>query len=491
MPFVRRHVTRRLKVAKAECDKELHRVTNSITTFFEENLREGDHESHRELRDREYGRDRDRDSRHTDPPDSLREPFVLNPADLRSALQTDESGSDGGYDAELDYSRNTRYPVASPAQEEDATHPPAPSIPINSAPALAHWASSPGLLSASSITSSPSSLRRQHTLPRDKPLSSSIDLGPASPAASATVSPPETGNSRKQGSIIPSSWSMQRLSRRLSRTIHIPPRPAQSSHSSRSTSRSRSPLPPSSTTQSSHSEHLATSSANRRSSRILVDDPIDPIMTTLYALIGVATDIIDMTVPQLTSQPKVCEMLVQRVQNIGKAWDEHPDWHGRNWYVQVLLAVASLSRVVEWWEAEKQFWNFDDNDDEQDEPLMFVTKPVDDNDSVVPSPFKPPDTSALFLDENKLGSAKPLSHGRKSRDEQPKSLLASGAPHRELEKPGRGGKLLDHNESARILATERLRLQAETAQNQNIILELNLDGDQLRWANYAWRVVVG
>ena len=30
-----------------------------------------------------------------------------------------------------------------------------------------------------------------------------------------------------------------------------------------------------------------------------------------------------------------------------KAWDNHPDWHGRNWYVQVLLAVASLSPVVE------------------------------------------------------------------------------------------------------------------------------------------------
>ena len=64
-----------------------------------------------------------------------------------------------------------------------------------------------------------------------------------------------------------------------------------------------------------------------------------------------------MSITQLTAQPKVCEALVQRIQNIGKAWDEHPDWHGRNWYVQVLLAVAGLSRVVEWWEgAERQRW---------------------------------------------------------------------------------------------------------------------------------------
>src|ERR1700692_5023742 len=64
MPFVRRHVTRRLKAAKAECDKELQRVTNNITAFFEERLRDGDHEreTDREYRERERERERDRDS---------------------------------------------------------------------------------------------------------------------------------------------------------------------------------------------------------------------------------------------------------------------------------------------------------------------------------------------------------------------------------------------------------------------------------------------
>src|SRR5882762_1868291 len=54
MPFVRRHVTRRLKAAKAECDKELQRVTNNITAFFEERLREGDLETERDRRERDY-----------------------------------------------------------------------------------------------------------------------------------------------------------------------------------------------------------------------------------------------------------------------------------------------------------------------------------------------------------------------------------------------------------------------------------------------------
>ena len=99
MPFVRRHVYRRLKAAKQECDKELQRVTNSITAFFEERLRDNDHEQDFEREQRESNRERDRES-HAGDVESLREPFVLQPAALRSALQFDEVSSDGGYEAE-------------------------------------------------------------------------------------------------------------------------------------------------------------------------------------------------------------------------------------------------------------------------------------------------------------------------------------------------------------------------------------------------------
>jgi serine/threonine-protein kinase RIM15 len=218
-------------------------------------------------------------------------------------------------------------------------------------------------------------------------------------------------------------------------------------------------------------------------------------MSALYEIIGVATDITDMSITQLTAQPKVCEALVQRIQNIGKAWDEHPDWHGRNWYVQVLLAVASLSRVVEWWEAEKSFWNFDDNDDEQDEPLTFVMKPAEEG-PIPPAPtptFKHREAEGSSLrfsadDENKLRLMRPSSHGRKSRDEMPKDLSALSSRDEPTTHTSGPNKMM---ESARILATERLRLQAETAQNQNIVMELRLDGDHFIWVNYAWRVVVG
>ncbi len=216
-------------------------------------------------------------------------------------------------------------------------------------------------------------------------------------------------------------------------------------------------------------------------------------MAALYDIIGVATDVMDMSISQLTAQPKACESLVQRVQNIGKAWDEHPDWQGRNWYVQVLLAIAGLSRVVEWWEAEKQFWNFDD-DDEMDEPLTFVMKPADD--SVPPAPTPTTRRTDMELDsfklnpedEHKLRMSRPTSQSRRTREPLPTSWSST----KDADSSLKGlPKVQENNESARVLATERLRLQAETAQNQNIVMELSLDGDRFIWVNHAWSIVVG
>ncbi|KAG6831400.1 hypothetical protein H0H92_011002 [Tricholoma furcatifolium] len=486
MPFVRRHVTRRLKAAKAECDKELQRITNNITTFFEERLREADQENERELRDRERGRDRNRESVTPDS-EQLRDALVFHAAGQNSPFQNDDCSSDGGYEAEVEYGQHSRqraFPV-----DEQYPHP----------QALTHRNSLPGLNNAASSGSqmSPSNLRRQNTSPWDRPLSSSMSSSAIAPSpASSTILLPETSLSRKSTTTNsgPTSWSTGGASsRRLSRTIHIAPRPTASGASSRSTSRSRSPLPPLST-HASFSEFIGTgpASANRRASRILVDDPVDPIMTALYDIISVATDVTDMSIAQLTAQPKVCESLVQRVQNIGKVWDDHPDWHGRNWYVQVLLAIASLSRVVEWWEAEKQFWNFDDNEDEQDEPLMFVTKSADEP-TTSRSPTKRADADVegfkLNPDDDIKHKTTPHHTVQTRRLHETKALSAISSSRQTPEIPPTPSN--KDIESARVLATERLRLQAETAHNQNIVMELSLDGDHFLWINHAWRVVVG
>ena len=473
MPFVRRHVTRRLKAAKAECDKELLRVTNNITAFFEERLREGDHETERDRRERDH------DSQPGDF-EPLRDAFIYHPSEFGSIHHPDEYSSD---DAEQEYGRHSRQGMY--------LHNSYSSSPF----LLTHSNSSSTLGNAASAQMSPISLRRQGTAPWDRPLSSSVSSSVVgSSPASSTIILPDASITRKQSNQvpIPTSWGTGSASRRLSRTIHISSRPTRSAQSSRSTSRSHSPMPPLSS-HPSFSEYSANPVLSHRSSRILVDDPVDPIMTALYEIISVATDVSDMTVAQLTAQSKICESIVQRVQNIGKAWDDHPDWHGRNWYVQVLLAVASLSRVVEWWEAEKQFWNFDDNE-EQDEPLTFVTKPAE---APLPSSSMQhvdSDVEGFRLDddEHRVRVGTPPTITRKSRDEHPKDVARTGLPT-STTTPSRAtpSKVVEAAESARVLATERLRLQAETAQNQNIVLELSLDGDHFIWVNHAWRVVVG
>ncbi|TFK28852.1 kinase-like protein [Coprinopsis marcescibilis] len=468
MPFVRRHVTRRLKAAKAECDKELQRVTGNVTAYFEERLRETDHEFERDHRER----GQDRDSQIGDH-EHLREPFAFHSGELGGG-HLDDYSSDGGYEAEIEYNRHSR---------QRGYHDGEPHRPRSS---LSHSRSTSGL-SIASVQMSPGSLKRHSAAPWDKPMSSSVSssvLG--SSPASSTIMLPETSITRKPSvtSPAPTSWSSSGASsRRLSRGIHIPPRPSASGQSSRSTSRSRSPLPPTSS-HASFSDY-ASSTFNRRSSRLFVDEPVDPIMTALYDLTAVATDVTDTSVTQLMSNPKISESVVQRVQNIGKAWDDHPDWPGRNWYVQVLLAVASLSRVVEWWEAEKQFWNFDDNNDEQDEPLMFVMKPADEEGQK---------DMELELDEFRLDDKPPSPRiSRNPKEEEEEFPLTSTEDEGALTTPSRStpSKGITSAESARVLATERLKLQAETAQNQNIVMELSLDGDHFIWVNHAWRVVIG
>ncbi|KAF9653379.1 hypothetical protein BDM02DRAFT_3087384 [Thelephora ganbajun] len=481
MPFVKRHVTRRLRNAKQECDKELQRVINFITAFFEEKLRETS-EVDQPQDDRDFrGRARDVSTRRGS--DTLKEPFTFQPADLRSALASSDAdadaSSDGGYEAEPEYPRYGVSRQRASLQESPTAQ---------DSHKLTHWSPSPGLLTAST-SSSPASLRRQHTLPKDK---QNLGTSPTSDTTSPKKPPPSVSSPPIVWSN--SGGSASAVSRRLSRSIHIPVRPARSGQSSRSTSRSRSPLP-----RPTHEELK-----HRRSSRILIDDPVDPIMSTLYEIIGVATDVIEMNVNQLIVQPKICEQFVQRIQNIGRAWDEHPEWHGRNWYVQVLLSIASLSRVVEWWEAERQFWNFDEKkEEEQDEPLIFVMKPAYEStggkeEEALPTGTK--DSHKLSADEDsKLKMTRPPSLGKRPRSETTKELampsttttsqrpsLADGE-----ETSRTPSKFVDTTESARVLATERLRLQAEKAQNQNVVMELSLDGDHILWINYAWENVVG
>ncbi|QRV87907.1 kinase response regulator receiver domain protein [Ceratobasidium sp. AG-Ba] len=440
MPFIKRHIRRRLTNAKETCDKELAKVIHSITTYVEERLREPSEPDYElDLHD-------------------LADPFVLNPGGI-GGDDTDDDTHDTDFD-----SRRSRQASAS---------------------------------------SSPNSFRRPVGLPARSIVSGGSVVSDASPSRKS--SDPVSRNSMMGPPLPPPAWQGPALTRRLSRSRpHPGSLPIGSSSNSRSTSRSRSPLPPmpsavADTPAVSSSPRTGTGTNSRRLSRMDFEEPINPFMMTLHEMTAIATDVVDMSIATLTSQPKACTELVQKVQAIGRAWDEHPDWQGRGWYVQLLLAVAGLSRVVEWWEAEKQFWNFDDDDESEMEPMVFVMKSSSQPASAnMHSSRDLPDVRSPLSRKSSSGARGTPIDGS---DTVTSEVTEEGVPENSAllspeipTKPPEDEKEPIDPEKERqqnVEETETLRIQAETAQVSTIVLELALDGEELLWTNRAWSEVMG
>jgi serine/threonine-protein kinase RIM15 len=269
----------------------------------------------------------------------------------------------------------------------------------------------------------------------------------------------------------------------------------------------------------------------------IAEPPADPYVSTLHELIAVSTDIIEMSATTLTSRPGMGSDLVRKVQEVGRAWDSHPDWYGRTWYITVLLAVATLARVVEWFEAERQFWNFEEDDEDGEiEPLTFVLKPEFDVESVIDdrsSEMNVPRTpiahagSVSTEDENPLGLSREASISggmkmevRMSRNQRvpqkdlrgglligdrgtealglqnvqdkplPQTPEQQGQVQTPTQSPEAEVKALQM-ESNRVQASEHLRQKAEEAKSSNILMELNLDGEHFLYINRTWYDVIG
>jgi serine/threonine-protein kinase RIM15 len=239
---------------------------------------------------------------------------------------------------------------------------------------------------------------------------------------------------------------------------------AQSASSSRSTSRSRSPMP------ASRPRFLMSAD---------VEDPLANeklFLAALQDLIVIATEVLDSSVNALASEQSSCTKIIQSLQKVGQRWDDHDDWPGRSWYVDVLMAVANLSRVLDWWEAEKGFWNFDEDD--ENEPLVFVLRPKEE--SKFEQEFKahndrsspvlhvlPPDVpiGGLSLDIPSPTSSGGLATGR--------TVIPTSA------------------ETPKAQAVEDLRFLAEHAKMVNIVMELSLKEEQILYVNEAIMEVTG
>ncbi|WVQ71287.1 hypothetical protein IAR50_000813 [Cryptococcus sp. DSM 104548] len=266
----------------------------------------------------------------------------------------------------------------------------------------------------------------------------------------------------------------------------------QSGTSSRSTSRSRSPMP----------------GYRQPSSSMALPDSADDdrhFLQALQELIVLATEIIDSSLHALnTSGPSSCSAIIQRVQRSGAQWDSHSDWPGREWYVEILLAVANLGRVLDWWEAEKIFWNFDA--ETENEPLVFVMKPAREREE---SKFEQEFRAAISSNRSASGSGvgvwglsdpnySPASmggsaeaSGRASVVGDALPMLSLNVPSAEIEGPQTARPEEQAQASPKAQNIDDLRFMADHAKSVNIVMELSLHDEVVEYVNDAIMEVTG
>ena len=272
-----------------------------------------------------------------------------------------------------------------------------------------------------------------------------------------------------------------------------------SNTSSRSTSRSRSPMP----------QTMLFAAVDTPATDEQTQLP-NLFLATVQATIDIATEVLDTPISTFMARPGACQEYVQRMIDIRNVWQENPQWPGRDWYVlpradamrakqwkvtsfaaslcrygSMLFAISNLARALEWWAEEKVFWDFDD--DENADPLTFVLRPpprVKSPAMMLPPPSSFRRSATTLGIDLQSGVATPSSVVYPSVDE-----VLDG--HRDDNAEAAG--LLATSEVERKLSTGEgdLHTQVEQARMLNVVLELGLDGNKVGWVNPAWKKVVG
>ncbi|PWN51516.1 hypothetical protein IE53DRAFT_47622 [Violaceomyces palustris] len=492
---IRHHIRHRLAVSKESCDKELRKVVNAINSFVEVTI-ERKEEERINARSSGLGLDHDREEMEEvfddEDSDLLGQQLGLGDSILTeggatssgTAMSRGDSNASNRSDGLLD---NMDIEGEGEGDGIDPDETPQPGSGYGSTTALPK---PQGLRAGSPATT------REYRLPAPPPAGRSLTHQiPGRP--SALSNPP-----RPLGPL--NLLSRTRSTRGASR----------SASNSRSTSRSHSPMPGalSGSALSTASQSPQLSPARRLRPLPADEEPTEPYIPALEDLVTLAMDVLDTSITTLTSKPGACSQIISSVQAVGKNWDDNPEWPGRGWYVQLLLAVAGLSRVVEWWEAEKGFWNFNDEGDHDAEPIRFILGghhvDPDAQDlrgfhllpaqalSVSNSPTR---ARALALQERSTSGTASAS-GTSSPALEPKDRKV--APEGDLDQSSSNAANQESTNQTEVDATEVAAEGDETViqsipegertyEGVNVLMELSLDGERFLYLSPAWKTVIG
>lgn len=133
--------------------------------------------------------------------------------------------------------------------------------------------------------------------------------------------------------------------------------------------------------------------------------------------------------------------------------------------------------------AERGFWTFDDADEEDAEPILFVAKPEGTDTLVLRSPgqsFPPTDDTDPGQSPRLHPAAKYSPLG-----------IDLGVPEDENESARLAGLAPTSPEDAAKRDAEDLRRTVDQVRSQTLLMELSLDGQLFQYLSSAWEDLVG
>lgn len=353
MHTIRQHIRHRLATAKTACDNSLRVIVDEITSFVETEAR------------------------------GLREQDRLQ-LELALSSAAHQASTSGAW-----------YPSPDPNADHTATLPEVePDVdPRFQSNLNTLRVDERNLRSTTTpITSPAQSLNRMISLPSDLPNSASITSIPlhqrsisthtsdASETSSAATSAPVSRRGSRHGRTLPTPGPPPSVGRGLrrpsvvlrrggavaggsscigrgldspirgtSRSVSASTQYTESvGRSSRSTSRSRSPLPrplgllPTPARldsplfqEQSHAPADLSGSISQSTTGVVASDELfysSAFVVNLQEISSIATEMLDTPVGSLAGKSHSCVDVIYRVQQLGKNWDEHADWPHRGWY---------------------------------------------------------------------------------------------------------------------------------------------------------------